>query len=48
MIWSYFTSAVPQCEHIVVQAVKSWGGADVTVAELEDTLADVLSQMVID
>lgn len=38
-------TTVPQCEHIVVQAVKSWGGADVTVAELEDTLADVLSQM---
>ena len=35
----------PQCEHIVVQAVKSWGGADVTVAELEDTIADVLLQV---
>lgn len=38
-------TTVPQCEHIVVSAVQAWGGADVTVAELEDTIADVLSQM---
>jgi len=35
----------PQCEHIVVGAVAKWGGAEVTVPELEDTIADVLSQM---
>ena len=35
----------PQCEHIVVDAVQSWGGADVTVGELEDTIADVLLQV---
>lgn len=35
----------PQCEHIVVSAVQSWGGADVTVKELQDTITDVLSQM---
>lgn len=35
----------PQCEHIVVGAVKQWGGAEVTVIELEDTITDVLSQM---
>lgn len=35
----------PQCEHIVVSAVKSWGGADVTVKDLEDTIIDVLSQV---
>lgn len=35
----------PQCEHIVVSAVQSWGGADVSVKELEDTVTDVLSQV---
>jgi len=35
----------PQCEHIVVGAVEKWGGAEVSVSELEDTIADVLSQM---
>ena len=35
----------PQCEHIVVSAVQSWGGADVTVKELEDTITEVLSQV---
>ena len=35
----------PQCEHIVVSAVKKWGGADVTVNDLEDTIKDVLSQV---
>ena len=35
----------PQCEHIVVQPVQSWGGADVTVQQLTDTIADVLSQV---
>lgn len=35
----------PQCEYIVVGAVEKWGGAEVTVPELEDTIADVLSQM---
>lgn len=35
----------PQCEHIVVSAVQSWGGADVTVKDLEDTITDVLSQV---
>jgi hypothetical protein len=35
----------PQCEHIVVAAVQSWGGADVTVKDLEDTIIDVLSQV---
>lgn len=35
----------PQCEHIVVEAVKSWGGKDVRPAELEDTIADVRAQM---
>ena len=32
--------------HIVVDAVKKWGGADVTVAGLEETIDDVLQQMV--
>lgn len=36
---------VPQCESIVVKAVESWGGADVDVAELEATIADVLEQV---
>jgi hypothetical protein len=35
----------PQCENIVVSAVQSWGGADVTVKELQDTITDVLSQV---
>ena len=35
----------PQCEHIVVQGVQSWGSADVTMQELKDTIADVLSQV---
>jgi|LauGreSuBDMM15SN_2_FD.fasta_scaffold415120_1 hypothetical protein len=38
----------PQCEHIVVQAVQSWGGADVTVQDLEATIIDVLEQMTSD
>lgn len=38
----------PQCEHIVVQAVQSWGGADVTVKDLEATIIDVLEQMTSD
>jgi hypothetical protein len=39
------STTVPQCEHIVVAAVQNWGGADVTVAELEDAIADILSQV---
>lgn len=35
----------PQCEHIVVQAVQDWGGADVLVAEFEATISDVLEQV---
>ena len=35
----------PQCMHIVVDAVKQWGGADVTVEALESTIADVLNQV---
>jgi hypothetical protein len=35
----------PQCEHIVVEAVKSWGGKDVRPKELEDTITDVLAQV---
>lgn len=38
-------TAVPQCEHIVIPAVASWGGADVDVDLLKDTITDVLSQM---
>ncbi len=38
----------PQCEHIVVKAVHSWGGADVTVKDLEATIIDVLEQMTSD
>lgn len=38
----------PQCEHIVVKAVYSWGGADVTVKDLEATIIDVLEQMTSD
>ena len=37
----------PQCMHIVVEAVKKWGGADVTVDGLKDTIEDVLSQVFI-
>jgi hypothetical protein len=37
----------PQCENIVVSAVQSWGGADVTVKELQDTITDVLSQVIL-
>ena len=36
----------PQCEHIVVSAVQSWGSADVSVKDLEDTIIDVLSQVI--
>lgn len=35
----------PQCEHIVVEAVRSWGGKDVRPVELEDTIADVRAQV---
>lgn len=35
----------PQCEHIVVQAVESWGGPDVTIKEIQDTITDIISQM---
>ena len=35
----------PQCVHIVVSAVEAWGGADVTSQQLEETIADVLSQV---
>jgi len=38
-------TASPQCEHIVVAAVQSWGGADVEVQQLRETIVDVLSQM---
>jgi hypothetical protein len=38
-------TTTPQCESIVVQPVQRWGGADVTVAQLEDTITDVLSQV---
>jgi hypothetical protein len=38
-------TTTPQCDQIVVQAVESWGGADVTVKELEDTITDVLAQV---
>lgn len=34
-----------QCEHIVVDAIKSWGKADVTFQELEDTISDVRIQV---
>ena len=36
----------PQCEHIVVSAVSTWGAADVTVDQLRDTIGDVLNQMI--
>lgn len=35
----------PQCMHIVVEAVKQWGGADVTVEILESTIDDVIGQV---
>jgi hypothetical protein len=35
----------PQCEHIIVNAVESWGGADVEPYDLLDTITDVLSQV---
>lgn len=35
----------PQCEHIIVQPVMKWGGADVTVEEFLATIEDVVSQM---
>ena len=35
----------PQCMHIVVDPVKKWGGADVTVEKLQETIDDVLQQM---
>jgi len=38
-------TTVPQCEHIVVEAVQKWGGADVTVTQLRETITDVLAQM---
>jgi len=38
-------TTTPQCEHIVVDAVQKWGGADVTVQQLQDTINDVLAQM---
>ena len=38
-------TASPQCEHIVVAAVPSWGGKDVRPHELEDTIADIRAQV---
>lgn len=38
-------TTVDQCEHIVVDAVEKWGGAEVTVEELEATIEDVMIQM---
>lgn len=35
----------PQCEHIVVAAVQTWGAADVSVDQLRDTVGDVMQQM---
>lgn len=35
----------PQCEHIVVQPVNSWGGQAVLVEEFDATIKDVLEQM---
>lgn len=37
----------PQCEHIVVSAVQKWGGADVRAQELQDTITDVLSEVIL-
>lgn len=36
---------VPQCEHIIIPGVGTWGGADVEVDELRETITDVLAQM---
>ena len=38
-------TSVPQCEHIVVSAVQSWGSADVRAEDLKVTITDVLMQM---
>ena len=38
-------TTVPQCEHIIIPGVASWGGADVREEELRDTITDVLAQM---
>ena len=35
----------PQCEHIIVAPVRQWGGAEVSVQELEDTIEDVMAQV---
>jgi len=35
----------PQCEHIVVQPVNSWGGQEVLVEEFDATIRDVLEQV---
>jgi len=37
----------PQCMHIVVKAVEKWGGADVLPQGLEDTIEDVLAQVIL-
>ena len=39
------STSSPQCEFIVVEPVKVWGGADVVVADLEATIDDILQQM---
>jgi hypothetical protein len=39
------STTVPQCEHIIVNPVEKWGGAEVTVEQLEATLDDVMAQM---
>ena len=36
----------PQCMHIVVEPVQRWGAADVTPKELQDTIDDVMSQVI--
>lgn len=38
-------TTVPQCEHIIIPGVGAWGGADVEVDELRETITDVLAQM---
>lgn len=38
-------TTVPQCEHIIVNAVEKWGGAEVTVDQLVETIDDVVGQM---
>ena len=35
----------PQCEHIVVEAVQTWGGADVTAEQLRGTIDEINAQM---